>query len=184
MRRLFKAGTLALMLAGLAVTPLLGVQPVAAQQASWPPVISEMAQLTVGNLTGLLVVVTNRTTNQHAFVDVRVYVPAFARVANTFAGVENANPGKVEGLAPDGQQVGWINHFVRAGQAQGPFYVVVDNSGRTFETWSWLWFGTGGEFGTPAGRVQGTYVSPRIQTDTPVSLPGGIQAALPGAGGR
>ncbi|GIW10423.1 MAG: hypothetical protein KatS3mg061_1480 [Dehalococcoidia bacterium] len=100
MRRLFKAGTLALTLAGLAAAPLLGVQPAAAQEASWPPVISEMAQLTVGNLTGLLVVVTNRTSNQHAFVDVRVYVPAFARVANTFAGVENANPGKVEGLAP------------------------------------------------------------------------------------
>ncbi|MCS6803374.1 MAG: hypothetical protein RMM58_15720 [Chloroflexota bacterium] len=181
MRRLLKAGALALTVAGLAAMPLIGVQPAAAQQAaSWPPVISEMAQVTVGNLTGLLVVVSNRTSNQHAFVDVRVYLPASARVTNTYAGSEDANRGKVEGLAPDGQQVGWINHFVRAGQAQGPFYVVADNGGQPFETWSWLWFATGGEFGTSVGRVQGIYVSPRIRTDAPVTLPGGLQPAAPG----
>jgi hypothetical protein len=182
MRRLFKAGALALTVAGLAATPFAGVQSASAQATTWPPVISEMAQLTVGNLTGMLVVVSNRTSNQHAFVDVRVYVPAFARVTNTFAGVDNANRGKVEGLAPDGQQVGWINHFVRAGQAQGPFYVVVDNTGRTFETWSWLWFGTGGENGSSVGRVQGTYVSPKIRTDAPLTLPGGAALTPPAAG--
>ncbi len=181
MRRLFKAGTLALMAAGLAVTPFLGAQPAAAQQASsWPPVLTEMAQLTVGNLTGLLVVVSNRTSNQHAFVDVRVHLPANVRVTNTFAGTDQANRGKLEGLAPDAQQVGWINHFVRAGQAQGPFYVVVDNGGRTYESWSWHWFATGGANGTSVGRTQGTYVSPRIRTDAPLTLPGGIGAAVPG----
>ncbi|GIW07954.1 MAG: hypothetical protein KatS3mg060_2759 [Dehalococcoidia bacterium] len=181
MRRLLKAGTLALSVAGLAAMPFLGAQPAAAQQASsWPPVISEMAQLTVGNLTGLLVVVSNRTSNQHAFVDVRVYLPSAVRVTNTFAGTDGANRGKVEGLAPNGQQVGWINHFVRAGQAQGPFYVVADNGGQVFETWSWLWFATGGENGTPAGRTQGTYVSPKIRTDAPLTLPGGLQPATPG----
>lgn len=171
MRRFLKAGALALAVAGLAAFPMAGVSPAAAQSAStWPPVVSEMAQLTVGNLTGLIVVVSNRTSNQHAFVDVRVYVPAFAKVTSTFAGIDNANRGKVEGLAPDGQQVGWINHFVRAGQAQGPFYVVTDNGGKTFETWSWLWFSTAGP--SASLRSNGNYVSPKISTDKPVSIPG------------
>ena len=175
MRRILRAATLALSVAGLAALPLAGTHSASAQTASdWPPVISEMAQLTVGNLSGLIIVVSNRTPNQHAFVDVRGYVPAFARVVDSFAGVPNSNRGKEEGLAPDGKQVGWINHFVRAGLAQGPFTIIVDNTGRTLSTYSWLWFSTGGVNGSAVNRYNGNYTSPTLRTDAPVSVTPGL----------
>jgi hypothetical protein len=161
-----------------ALPPAQGGTTAPAQTSSaWPPVISEMAQLTVGNLTGLIIVVSNRTPNQHAFVDVRGYVPASATVIDSFANSPQSNRGKLEGLAPDGQQVGWINHFVRAGQAQGPFVIIVDNKGQTLKSWSWLWFSTGGEEGSARNRFNGNYTSPTITTDSGVSLTPGLGAA-------
>jgi hypothetical protein len=182
MRKLIRAAALALSVAGLAALPISGTLTASAQVPTWPPVISEMASITQGNLSGIFVIVANRTREEHAFVDVRAYLPGFARVLDTYAEAPGANRGKEEGLAPDGKQVGWINHFVRAGQAQGPFIIIADQGGRTMRTWSWLWFSTGG---TPTinrvDRKNGNYTSPAITTDTAISVTPGVTVV--GAGG-
>ena len=181
MRKIFRATALAAAVAGLVALPLSGGAQTASAQtpSTWPPVLSEMAQLTVGNLSGLIIVVSNRTPTQHAFVDVRGYVPGAATVIDSFANAPQSNRGKLEGLAPDGQQVGWINHFVRAGQAQGPFVIIVDNKGQTLRSWSWLWFSTGGEEGSARNRYNGNYTSPTITTDSAISATPGLAGTAP-----
>ncbi len=157
-------------IAALAFPMVSGLNVASAQQPTvpqfggattlaWPPVFSGELQATVGDATVIVGLVGNRTLREHAFVDVRWELPTNVKFVDSYANNQsggNRNRGKLEGLSASLQQVGWINHYVRAGQVQGPFYIILDNSaGRTFNTHSWLWFSTADQ----SYRRNGNYVS-------------------------
>jgi hypothetical protein len=187
-------------LAALTAPMVLGPLNVSAQQPevpqfgaantlAWPPVFSGEIQATVGNNTVILGLVGNRTLREHAFVDVRWAIPTAVRVVDTYASDPGFNRGKLEGLSAALQQVGWVNHFVRQGQVQGPFYILIDNSGRSFSTYSWLWFSTasdgpvaGAPPGTPVLRRNGNYTSTGLTTGAPLSWSAEFRTAAGGAG--
>ncbi|GIW10424.1 MAG: hypothetical protein KatS3mg061_1481 [Dehalococcoidia bacterium] len=142
-----------------------------ANTLAWPPVFSGEIQATVGNATVIVGLVGNRTLREHAFVDVRWWLPTAVRVLDSYAGNNpGVNRGKLEGLSAAAQQLGWVNHFVRQGQVQGPFFILLDNSGRSFRVWSWLWFSTasderaaGAPPGAPVLRRNGNYTSRGVE---------------------
>jgi hypothetical protein len=84
-----------------------------------------------------------------------------------------------------------VNHFVRQGQVQGPFFILLDNSGRTFRVWSWLWFSTasdgpiaGSPPGTPVLRRNGNYTSRGLMEagGSPLAWSAEFNTAAAGAG--
>lgn len=195
-------------IAALAAPMVLGPLTVSAQQPAvpqfggantrdWPPVFSGEIQATIGNATVILGLVGNRTLREHAFVDVRWGLPTSVRVVDSGAGNPSTNRGKLEGLSASQQQIGWINHYVRQGQVQGPFYVILDNGGgRAFGTYSWMWFSTASDERLPGSspssgvlRRNGNYTSRGVQAGgSPLGWSAEFNTAaggggLPGAGG-
>jgi hypothetical protein len=157
-------------------TPQFG----SAVSTSWPPVFSGELQVTVGNNTAVVGLVGNRTLDSHAFVDVRWAVPSQVTFVDSAANTIGQNRGKFEGLSVTLNQVGWINHYVRAGQVQGPFYVIVTNSGRAFQSWSWLWFTTAGQ---GVNHQNGNYVSTGVTAgDSPFTWSGEFASASGASG--
>jgi hypothetical protein len=191
-------GALAALAAPLALGPLTASaqQPAvpqfgAANTLEWPPVFSGEIQATVGPAVVILGLVGNRTLREHAFVDVRWAVPTGVRVVDSYANEPGRNRGKLEGLSAALQQVGWVNHYVRQGQVQGPFYVLIDNSGgRAFGTYSWLWFSTasderlpGSSPAAPVLRRNGNYTSRGVQAGgSPLAWSAEFNTAAGGAG--
>ncbi|GIW07951.1 MAG: hypothetical protein KatS3mg060_2756 [Dehalococcoidia bacterium] len=84
-----------------------------------------------------------------------------------------------------------MNHYVRQGQVQGPFYILIDNSaGRAFGTYSWLWFSTasderlpGSSPAAPVLRRNGNYTSRGVQAGgAPLAWSAEFNTAAGGAG--
>ncbi|MFN8533026.1 MAG: hypothetical protein U0556_05735 [Dehalococcoidia bacterium] len=189
-------------IAALAAPMVLGPLTVSAQQPAvpqfggantrdWPPVFSGEIQATIGNATVILGLVGNRTLREHAFVDVRWGLPTSVRVVDSGAGNPSTNRGKLTGLSASQQQIGWINHYVRQGQVQGPFYVILDNGGgRAFGTYSWMWFSTASDERLPGSspssgvlRRNGNYTSRGVQAGgSPLGWSAEFNTAAGGAG--
>ncbi|GIW07949.1 MAG: hypothetical protein KatS3mg060_2754 [Dehalococcoidia bacterium] len=102
------------------------------------------------------------------FVDVRWALPTSVRVVNSGAGNPDTHRGKLQGLSAAQQQIGWINHYVRQGQVQGPFYIIIDNAGgRAFSAYSWLWFSTASDERLPGSSPAATGAAPQRQLHQP-----------------